>query len=174
MRKMDGNVPEWRQTDPRFNLEEAWPAQQFPGAEFRWFRDAGCLVCALAVLLRHADIEEETDENRFTPWILKRRLIDIGAFTPAADLEISFVSRLYPLEYLGALPYSVAALRQAVESGFPCLVTVPGIQAERHFMALLRVLPDDAVVYDPLCGERKLSSYDRVCEIRPFRRSSQS
>ena len=41
----------WRQTDPRFNKAEAWPAQQFPDAQFRFFRDAGCLVCALAVFI---------------------------------------------------------------------------------------------------------------------------
>ena len=166
---MDEYVLNWRQTDPRFNLEEAWPAQQFPNAEFRWFRDAGCLVCSLAVLLRHAGIEEEADENRFNPLILNRRLIDCGAFDSAADLELSLVSLLYPLESIGAVPYSRAELHQAAERGLPCLVTVPGSNAERHFTALLRGLPDDAVVYDPLCGERKLSSYDRVCEIRMFR-----
>lgn len=79
----------WRQTDPRFNKAEAWPAQQFPDAQFRFFRDAGCLVCALAVLLRHTGLEKEADENLFNPWILNRRLIDCGAFTPAADLELS-------------------------------------------------------------------------------------
>ena len=159
----------WRQTDPRFNKAEAWPAQQFPDAEFRFFRDAGCLVCALAVLLRHTGLEKEADENLFNPWILNRRLIDCGAFTPAADLELSGIGRLYPIDCSEAVPYSEDALDRAAQNGLPCLITVPGKNADRHFMALLHQLPRDAVVYDPLCGERTLSSYNRVCEIRMFR-----
>ena len=45
---MDEAYKNWRQDDPRFNREEAWPEAQFPDAEYRRFRDAGCLVCALA------------------------------------------------------------------------------------------------------------------------------
>ena len=47
-------------------------------------------------------------------------------------------------------------------------MTVPGEKAARHFTTLLEVSEDDALVYDPICGERKLSSYKRVCSIRPF------
>ena len=159
----------WRQTDPRFNKAEAWPAQQFPDAQFRFFRDAGCLVCALAVLLRHTGLEKEADENLFNPWILNRRLIDCGAFTPAADLELSGIGRLYTIDCLEAVPYSEDALVRATQNGLPCLITVPGKNAARHFLALLHLLSRDAVVYDPLCGERTLRSYDRVCEIRMFR-----
>jgi len=32
-----------------------------------------------------------------------------------------------------------------------------------------RKLRDDALVFDPLCGERKLSSYERIYGIRIFR-----
>ncbi len=158
----------WRQTDPLFNREEAWPAEQFPDADYRYFRDAGCLVCALAVMLVHNGIEKAEDESRFDPWILNQRLIGCGAFTPAADLNLSDIGRLYPLNYLGALPYSQESLTQAAESGLPCLVSVPGVHAEHHFTTLLRMLPDEVIVYDPLCGERKLSSYGRICEIRLF------
>ena len=163
----------WRQTDPCFNCLEAWPAQQFPDAAFRYFRDAGCLVCALAVMLRHYGIEKTEDEKQFDPWILNRRLIEYGAFTAAADLELSAVGRLYPLEYAGVIPYSEAALIQISEKGLPCLITVPGKNAEHHFTTLIGKLPNDAVVYDPLCGERKLGSYDRICELRVFRPTSQ-
>ena len=107
---MDEAYKNWRQDDPRFNREEAWPEAQFPDAEYRRFRDAGCLVCALAVMLRHAGLEKEADEDLFNPWILNRRLIDCGAFTPAADLELLDIRKLYPLEYLGDVPYSRDAL----------------------------------------------------------------
>lgn len=165
---MDQAYRDWRQGDPRFNQSEAWPASLFPAAEYRYFRDGGCLVCALAVMLRHYGIEEEADENLFNPWVLNQKLIDCGAFTPEADLELSGISRLYPLAYIGENPYSRKALVQFAKSGLPCLVTVPGNNANAHFTTLLQVLPDDAVVFDPLCGEKKLGSYDRIYEIRAF------
>ena len=159
----------WLQDDPLFNLSEAWPASLFPAAEYRYFKDCGCLVCALAVMLRHCGIEGEEDEALFNPWVLNQRLIECGAFTPEADLELSDIGRLYPLEYLGAVPYSREALAQIAEYGRPCLVTVPGDKATMHFTALLQMLPDDAMVFDPCCGENLLGTYDRVFEIRVFR-----
>ena len=165
---MDQAYKEWRQDDPRYNRSEAWPASLFPAAEYRYFRDCGCLVCALAVMLRHFGIEEEVDEGLFNPWVLNERLIECGAFSPEADLELSDINRLYSLEYLGSVPYARAALIQVAEKGLPCLVTVPGDNSFAHFTTLLEVLHDDAVVYDPLCGEKKLSSYGRAYEIRVF------
>ena len=120
-------------------------------------------------MLRHTGFETETDESLFDPWILNRRLIECGAFTPAADLELSEISRLYPLEYAGCAAYTRDTLTRTADSGRPCLVTVPGVNAPRHFTALLRLTPHDAVVLDPLCGEKKLSEYDRVCELCLFR-----
>ncbi len=105
-------------------------------------------------MLRHTGFETETDESLFDPWILNRRLIECGAFTPAADLELSETRD---------------ALTRTADSGQPCLVTVPGVNAPRHFTALLRLTPHDAIVFDPLCGEKKLSEYDRVCELCLFR-----
>ena len=159
---------DWRQDDPRFNQAEAWPASLFPAAEYRYFRDCGCLVCALAVMLRHYGVEKEVDESLFNPWVLNERLIGCGAFSPEADLELSDINRLYPLEYLGETPFSWQALAQVAESGLPCLVTVPGCKITLHFTTLLEPLPDDAIVFDPLCGEKKLGSYERACEIRLF------
>ena len=159
----------WRQTAPRFNRAEAWPRELLPEAEYPFFRDAGCLICALAVMLRHYGVEKEADESLFNPWILNQRLIACGAFSPAADLELSGIGRLYPLEYAGSLPYTREGLVQTAERGQPCLITVPGVNAARHFTALLRLIPDDAVVFDPLYGEKNLGGYDRACELRLFR-----
>ncbi len=94
-------------------------------------------------MLRHTGFETETDESLFDPWILNRRLIECGAFTPAADLELSEISRLYPLEYAGRAAYSRDALTRTADSGQPCLVTVPGVNAPRHFTALLRLTPHE-------------------------------
>ena len=168
-RKTERSYNHWRQKELRFNRAEAWPAERFPDADYRYFRDCGCLVCALAVMLRHSGTEKEEDERLFDPWILNKRLIDCGAFTPAADLELFCISRLYPLEYVGPIPYAREALVQIMEQGLPCLVTVPGVHGDRHFIAPLFTLPDDVIVFDPLIGEQKLSAYKRICEIRVFR-----
>lgn len=164
----------WLQTDPRFNRTEAWSEERFPAASFRFFRDAGCLVCSLAVMLRHYGIETAAYEGLFDPWILNRRLIECDAFSPAADLELSRINMLYPLEYIGAVPYSENALNRFAENGFPCLITVPGEKADHHFTALLALLPDDAIVFDPVCGEKRLSMYEQICEIRAFRPAKQT
>jgi hypothetical protein len=165
---MDQTYMTWLQKDLNLNLAEAWPEERFPDAEFRYFRDAGCLVCALAVMLRHFGIEQTADEGLFNPWILNQRLIDCGAFSPAADLELSRINRLYPLEYLGAVPYSGNALSWFAKNGSLCLITVPGDKTDCHFTTLLELLSDDAIVFDPICGEKRLSMYERLCEIRVF------
>ncbi|MBQ3335156.1 MAG: hypothetical protein IJG85_06185 [Eubacteriaceae bacterium] len=158
----------WRQTASQFNLKEAWPARLFPNAKYRYFRDCGCLVCALAVMLRHCGIEKEEGQSLFNPWVLNQRLIDCGAFTSDADLELSFVNRLYPVEYLGEFSYSREELVHLMEWDFPCLVTVPGSNAERHFIVPLFTVTEDVIVFDPLCGEKRLSTYNRICGIRRF------
>lgn len=165
---MERTYATWRQDDAFLNACEAWPATLFPDAEYHYFADCGCLVCALAVMLLHCSVETELDEERFNPWILNQRLIDCGAFSSAADLDLEAISRLYPLEYRESVPFSMLALAQRADQGWPCLITVPGKLAERHFTTFLGMRGDDAVVYDPVCGERLLSSYKRVCEIRVF------
>lgn len=167
-RKMGQSNARWRQDDPRLNRAEAWPASLFPDAAYRYFRDAGCLVCALTVMLNECSVENEQDEAVFNPWVLNQRLISCGAFSSDADLELEDIARLYPLDYLGEVPYSREALLLSAKKGAPCLVTVPGVNAARHFTALLDVTEDDALVFDPCCGERILSSYDQVCELRLF------
>ena len=123
---------------------------------------------ALAVMLERCGLET-ANAGRFDPWVLNERLIGCGAISPAADLELSFIHCLYPLEYLGAAPFTESALRRIAEEGTPCLVTVPGTNAERHFAAFLRLAPEGAFVFDPLCGERMLDLRGRICEVRAFR-----
>lgn len=159
----------WRQDDAFLNQAQAWPAALFPRATYHYFRDCGCVVCALAVMLRHCGAETESDEKLFNPWVLNQRLIDCGAFDSAADLQLECVGRLYALEYVGKVPCTADALAGLASSGALCLVTVPGKKAKWHFTALLRVLEDDAVLYDPNVGKARLSSYDGPLEIRVFR-----
>ena len=162
------NYHNFRQEAPELNESEAWPKSVFPDADYTFFRECGCLICALAVMLRHTGIEQIKDEKQFNPRILNQRLITCGAFTSAADLRLQEIRKLYPLEYMGSIPYSPALLRKTIESGSPCLITVPGVRAENHFITPLALLTDDIVVFDPLPGKKKLSEYRQVHDIRMF------
>lgn len=161
----------WRQDDPRFNQAEAWPRKLFPDAQFRYFHESGCLVCALAIMLRHSGIEKETNEILFNPWILNQRLIAVGAFDSQADLELDDISKLYPtVSYLGDYPYSRENIEKFTSQRYACLISVPGKRSTEHFTALCRLLEDDVTVIDPIIGERRLSEYKKIISIRVFRK----
>lgn len=167
----DRSYINWRQDDPRFNEREAWPKEDFPDAGYHYFRESGCLVCSLAIMLRHTGIERETDESRFNPWILNQKLIEIGAFDPEADLELEDIPKMYPVSYLGEVPYSLEKMRRYSDEPYACLITVPGKKAAEHFTAFYRLLEEDVIVTDPLCGLQRLSQYEKVNAIRVFRKT---
>ena len=160
----------WKQTDSRFNREEAWPAELFPDAEFRFFSECGCVVTSLAIMLRHFGIEPETDEEKFNPWILNEWLIRCEAFTKSADLIIGNISRIYPLEYVGKIPYSKEAAEELCASGEPFLITVRGTNAPRHFIVPDGLFNGELKVIDCYGNNRHISDYDTVYDLRLFRK----
>ncbi len=163
----------WRQDDPAFNEKEAWPGSRFPDAEWHMFREKGCLVTALAIMLRHFSIEKEKDERLFNPWILNQRLIACGAFDSRADLNLRDINRLYSLDYSGAMTCSRENLQAVWETGQPFLIAVAGDQGERHFLVAEEMAQDDLVVIDPLWDRKYLSEYDQVIELLVFWRNDE-
>ena len=164
----DQTFRNWRQDDPRFNESEAWPSPLFPEADYHYFRDCGCLICSLAIMLRLHHIEEEDCEDRFNPWILNQRLIECGAFSPGADLYMDMICKLYPIEYGGYIRYSREMLIRLLKDGALCLITVRGKIGVRHYVVFDKLAGDDVMVIDPDKGSRLLSTYANVFEIRPF------
>lgn len=158
----------WRQADERYNQEEAWPASLFPEAKFHIFRECGCLITSLAIMLRHFGIEKEGDEELFNPWILNERLIRAGAFDPAGNLILSDLNKLYPIEYIGSTAYTEEGLKKAVASGEPFLITVPGIRGEHHFIVPDHMEGDDLATIDCAWEKEYLSQFDTICELRLF------
>ena len=156
------------QGDPRWNEQEAWPADEFPDADYHYIWECGCLVCAIADLLRFYGIETETDERRFNPFILNQRLIQCGGFFSTANLDVGAISSLYPITYRGSARYSREKLAELIGKGMYCLITVPGRMSAVHFLAVTGLTPDDAVVMDPYVGKRYLSEYSQIYEIRFF------
>lgn len=159
----------WVQGAAELNEREAWPADLFPEAEWQYFKQAGCLVTSLSIILRRFGIEPEPDEARFNPWILNERLIEAGAFTPSADLIMEDIHKLYPLEYVGELPYSRQTLMRLMEQGEPFLITVPGVRGARHFVVPDELTENDLRIIDPAWSKPFLSEFDVIHEICVFR-----
>ena len=65
----DNDFRTWTQDDCRYNLVEAFDAKNYPDATLRYLKDMGCLIIALAIMLRRFGIEKESDYNKFNPYI---------------------------------------------------------------------------------------------------------
>lgn len=172
--KINPDYKKWKQTDAAFNEEQAWPASLFPDATYRYFSECGCVVTALSIMLRHFNIEQQADPTKFNPWILNERLIHCGAFDAAADLVLPDIDMLYDLEYAGAIVYSRESIIRIFQSGEPFLITVPGTNAPKHFIAPDALTEDDVAVIDSASEKRFLSEYDKVLELRLFRRCARN
>ena len=172
--RINPDYKKWKQTDAYLNEKPAWPASQFPDAHHHYFSESGCVVTALAVMLRHYHIETQEDPNKFNPWTLNERLIRCGAFNASADLMIADIDLLYDLEYMGIIPYSREKIKEVYQSGEPFLITVPGINAPRHFIAPDYLTEDDMAVIDSASEKRFLSEYEKVLELRVYRRCAKN
>ncbi|WP_044912753.1 hypothetical protein [Butyrivibrio sp. WCE2006] len=164
------NYRDWIQSDPQYNKEEAWPSSIFPKAKYHFFKETGCLVTSLAIMLRHFGIEKEEDEEKFNPWILNKRFIEKELFTESADLELNYIDRVYPIEYKGRFPFSFEKLKELYESGQPFLLTVPGVKGERHFIVPDELIDDNLTVIDCAWQKKYLSDFNTICELRKFQR----
>lgn len=163
------NYRNWNLRD-YIGREEAWPASMYPDAGNRYFHDCGCAVASLAIMLRKYDIENETDPDKFNPWILNRRLISCRAFGRSADLYFSQIRNLYPLEYMGKITYSREKLIEVYESGEPFLIMVMSDTPRHHFVVPDILTDDDLSVIDCSKTPKKyLSEFSEVLEIRRFR-----
>ena len=158
----------WRQNDPRYNKEEAWDSSEFPDATYNYFREAGCLVLALAIMLRHFGIENETDESKFNPYILNERFKEVGAFSSSADLMLDYINKLYPLEWAGFTHYTTAKMISYYQSKQPFLITVPGINAANHFIIPDEMADGNLKVIDNAFHKEWITDYDKVYNIYIF------
>ncbi|GEM_PF-3211860 len=159
----------WEQAAPFINNEEAWTKEEFPDATYHYFKEWGCLVSSLAILLRRYGFENNNDQSQFNPWTLNERLKKFGAFDSAADLRMDKLNRLYPIEYAGDIPYSREALISSAEQGYKCMVSVPGVRGESHYVVVDIITDDDVIIIDPTWQKRRLSEFDQVIDIIRFK-----
>ena len=161
----------WRQDAEKFNQTEAWGEEMFPQADYRYMKEAGCLITSLAIMLRRYGLETEADEARFNPLILNERLIAAGAFDAAADLYLKHINKLYPLDYIGAMGYTRERAQMLCERGNPFLITVPGTLAQKHFLVFDGMCADgDIAIIDPAGEKTRISQFENVLELRVFRK----
>lgn len=169
LRLMEANYRLWRQYDDEWNQKEAWPEAEFPHAKSRYMKKTGCFITSMAILLRLYNIEKETDPNLFNPLILCKNMQKIGAYDCFADIRPESFSRLYPIEYLGSIPYSYTKLVELLKQEQPCLVMVPGLSEPFHYIVPDAVLNNDVKICDPGFDKEYLSDFSKIFYIVMFR-----
>lgn len=164
----------WRQYDYRYNQEQAWPESEFPDTTYRYLRDVGCFITSLAIMMRHFGIEKEDKFERFNPWIFFKRTKEAGFFNTAAEFDPYRISEMYPIEYVGDIPYSREKLIECIEKGYACMVSVPGIHGIYHYMVPEKITDCDVKIID--CGWdcEYLSEFSEVCDIVLFRKKGEN
>ena len=165
----DDDYRTWRQYDYRYNKTEAWPEKDFPDTSFRYIKNIGCFVTSMAVMLRHFGIEKEAHFEKFNPWIFFERTKKAGFYNSYAEFDPYRISELYPIEYVGDIPYSREKLTECFEGGYACMISVPGIHGIYHYIVPEKITDNDVRIID--CGWdcEYLSEFSEVCDIVLFR-----
>lgn len=166
---------QWRQSDPEWNQAQAWPASQYPNATMRYMSQAGCLVCSVAMLLRHYNVVTEQDVNKFNPWICNETLKSVGAFDSAADMYWAGPQKAYPgFVYIGVVPYSQTKLIDLYSQGYACIVKVSGSGGSYHYVAVRNASSSGVTIMDPGWGYTSLSSFASRYEIYYYKATPSS
>ena len=166
---------QWRQGDSEWNQAQAWPASQYPDATMRYMSQAGCLVCSVAMLLRHYNVVTESDVNKFNPWICNEKLKSVGAFDSAADMYWSGPQKAYPgFVYIGVASYSQSKLVDLYSQGYACIVKVSGSGGYYHYVAVRNAGSSGVTIMDPGWGYTSLSSFASKYEIYYYRATPSS
>lgn len=149
----------WKQNDPEWNQQEAWPASQYPNATIRRMSGAGCAVTSIAMLLRHYGVITSSDVNVFNPWICNETLKNAGAFNSAADLYWN-LNNAYPgFVYQDQVGYSLPMLTSLYNRGYACMVKVNGSGGYDHFVAVRNVSGSTVSIMDPGSSATNLNAY---------------
>ena len=158
----------WKQFDPEWNREDAWPAGQYPAASLHKMSQGGCLVTSIAMLLRQYQVVSQ-DPSVFNPWICNETLKQAGAFTNAADLIWDKVGDAYPnFRYAGSCSYSMENLRDLLNKGYACVLQVNGSGGYMHYVAADAILDNAVLILDPGSHSNELSHYASAKTIYYF------
>ena len=159
----------WKQYDPEWNQNEAWPASQYPHASLHKLSQGGCLVTSIAMLLRQYRVVSQ-DPEVFNPWICNETLKQAGAFTNAADLIWDKVGDAFPgFHYAGQMDYSQESLKKLLNDGYACVLQVNGSGGYMHYVAADAILDGSVFILDPGSQRSMLSEYAGAHTIYYFK-----
>ena len=170
MAENDNDFRTWTQGDPRYNEEKAFDEENYPEARHRYLKEMGCIIIALAIMLRRFGIEEESDYRKFNPLIFFHRAKAAGCFDKGANFLLPKMPELYPIEQFECVPYSREAMIDSFRKGYASLLMVPGKNGPYHYIVPDEILPDDVSVIDRFMEKKLVSQYEKVYYIMNFRR----
>ena len=157
---------QWKQADPRWNQQEAWPEAQFPGAESRTLAEGGDLVTALAMLLRQHEIVTDAD---FTPWECNEMLKQAEAFNQEGQLLWNRVSQAFPgFHFENRVEYSLRKVRALYVYGFPCILEMKDRDGNLHYAALQSESRNVVRILDPASDKTGINSPSEVQAVYYF------
>lgn len=145
---------QWKQDDPRWNRQEAWPADRYPEATNRTMAEGGDLVTALAMLLKQSSFPTQED---FDPWQCLELLQKAEAFSPSGQLLWNRVSDAFPgFHFENRVEFSKQKLTDLYDYSFPCILELRDADGSTHFAALQSVDTRSFRILDPAGGQVKL------------------
>ena len=114
----------WKQTDPRWNQQEAWPQDQYPEAQGRTLAEAGDQVTALAMLLKQYEV---VTGEAFDPWQCAQRLKQAQAFDNTGRLLWFQIQNAFPgFCFENRVEYSYRKAEALLKYGHPCIIEMQG------------------------------------------------
>lgn len=156
---------QWKQWDAEWNETPAWPADQFPYATLHNMSDAGCLVTAIAMLMRQHNVVTG-DVTTFNPRICCDRLKEAGAFDNSGGLIFEKVALAYPgFVFQGFREYSLATLKTLFDSGYACILKVNGTGGYFHYVAVHDIQDNNVLVLNPGANTSSLAELGVAYEI---------
>lgn len=163
--KAGADYREWKQKDPEFNKEPAWPIS-LTGTQDYYLGQYGCLVTSISMLLRHYDIKPDSDTG-FNPFVCSSELLSAGLFDRLCNLYTEKVGQAYPaFRFKGRTAYSPEKLAELYNQGYACIAAVLNYG---HYIAIDDgSVPGAATIFDPDSDYRFLDQYDKVNAILYF------
>lgn len=163
------SVQRWLVYDDRFNKEEMWRKENYPGCKWHYMKQSGCLVISLATLLVMNGLESN-DENIFNPIIFCEKLKKSGLFDKNADLLLDKINEVCSLQYFEEVPWDIKLLNEAMKDGFLCLLCVPGVHDAYHFVVPTEIVGNDVRIIDSGWDYEYLSEFSCCYSILIFKK----
>ena len=162
IKKMDDMIKTelfYLQNDESLNIEEAWPVADFPESQMHFFRESGCVVTSLFNMMVSWDIDLYE-----TPWDFNEDCKKKGLFYPTANIELTKISEVCPVNYEYREPFDENKVRLQIKNdNLRCLVKVKGKNSRYHYILAL-ASDDDFVFMDPAEGLTDIGAYDEYYE----------